>query len=354
MLQKEGKKMKLSTNAKTDQNKPVFKITHIRINSIPVPLVSGNLSWKDYAGMVKVRMGIGRDTYTVEPGLYATGAPNLTSPVFITANYKYTFDLLRRDIKGLNAFILVLDTNGINVWCAAGKGTFGTKELIKRIRAAQLAEIVSHKNIILPQLGAVGVSAHTVRKESGFYVKYGPVYSKDIKQYVSSGFEKTRKMRRVHFNFIDRLLVIPVEIKLSLKYIIIALLASAPLSYFTANPVTSFTANTTLVIGSFAAGAVVVPVLLPFIPFKAFSLKGALMGAAAGFAVGYFFNLQTVDFTGTMLLSVAISSYTAMNFTGATTFTNLSGVQKEITFSLPGILIFLLGGISAKIIAIFI
>src|SRR3972149_4169926 len=74
--------------------------------------------------------GIGRDRCRVAPGLYALGAPGGDSPVLVTANYKLTFDVLRRDAAGLDAWILVLDTRGINVWCAAGEGTFGTEEAI--------------------------------------------------------------------------------------------------------------------------------------------------------------------------------------------------------------------------------
>ena len=67
--------------------------------------------------------------YKVDPGLYALGAPDADSPVLVSANFKMSFDLLREALPGRNAWILVLDTDGINVWCAAGKGTFGTEEL---------------------------------------------------------------------------------------------------------------------------------------------------------------------------------------------------------------------------------
>jgi len=66
-----------------------------------------------------------RMSYAISPGLYAVGNPTKESDVFVSANYKLSFDVLRRELKGFNAWILVLDTKGINVWCAAGKGTFG-------------------------------------------------------------------------------------------------------------------------------------------------------------------------------------------------------------------------------------
>src|SRR5208282_5702537 len=101
--------------------------------------------WADHWGQVKCRISGLRMSYIVKPGLYALGEPGRGSDVFASANYKLSFDILRRELKGLNAWILVLDTRGINVWCAAGKGTFGTAELIKRISAAQLDKVVTHR-----------------------------------------------------------------------------------------------------------------------------------------------------------------------------------------------------------------
>ena len=94
-----------------------------------VAAVKADWEWPDYWGAAAVRLGIGRDRYTVEPGLYAMGDPGPDSPVLATANYKLTFDHLRRAIRGRDAWILVLDTKGINVWCAAGKGNVRHKRV---------------------------------------------------------------------------------------------------------------------------------------------------------------------------------------------------------------------------------
>ena len=131
-----------------------------------VPRVSTVLTTKDIVGAWRVRWGIGRMNYKVVPGLYSVGKPDENTPVLITANYKLTFHRLRKELDGLNLWILVLDTKGVNVWCAAGKGTFGTEELVHRIEAAKLVEIVKHRTVILPQLGATGVAAHEVQREA--------------------------------------------------------------------------------------------------------------------------------------------------------------------------------------------
>jgi len=126
--------------------------------------VTSELVWPDRWGSIKARWGVGRMEYKIDPGLYALGMPDDKSLVFVSANYKMSFDLLRQALAGRSSWILVLDTQGINVWCAAGKGTFGTEELVRRIESSGLKKIVNHRKLILPQLGAPGVAAHKVKK----------------------------------------------------------------------------------------------------------------------------------------------------------------------------------------------
>lgn len=152
--------------------------------------------------------------------------PTTDCPVFVTANYKMSFDRLRSALAGVDGWILVLDTKGINVWCAAGKGTFGTDELVRRIDDAELTKVVSHNRLIVPQLGAPGVSAHKVRERSGFRVTYGPVRAEDIPAFLEAGMKATTEMRRVQFPARDRLAVAPVELVLSAKYVIAIMLVS--------------------------------------------------------------------------------------------------------------------------------
>jgi len=171
----------------------------------------------DYWGMIKSRSGGYRMRYTVAPGLYAVGTPGRDADVFVSANYKLSFDILRRSLAGFNAWVLVLDTKSINVWCAAGKGTFGTDELAKRIADARLDAVVSHRRVIVPQLGAVGVSASEVLKRTGFRVSFGPVEARDIPEYIRAGYKKTQAMSTMRFNLLDRLVLTPMEINPAMK-----------------------------------------------------------------------------------------------------------------------------------------
>ena len=154
-----------------------------------VSQVATRLSRSDRLGAIAVRLGIRRMGYAVAPGLYAAGSPGEQSPVLVSANYKLSFDHLRRELGGLDAWILVLDTKGVNVWCAAGKGTFGTDEIVGRVEESHLSQVVGHRALIVPQLGAPGVAAHEVKELSGFRVVYGPVRASDISAFLAAGMK---------------------------------------------------------------------------------------------------------------------------------------------------------------------
>ena len=309
----------------------------------PVPRVHSRIGSRDLLGRWKVRWGIGRDRYRVAPGLYALGAPDGNAPVLVTANYKMTFDVVRHDGAGLDAWILVLDTRGINVWCAAGEGTFGTEEVIRRVTESRLAEVVGHRRLILPQLGAPGVAAHEVRKGCGFSVVYGPVRARDIRSFLEAGMKASPEMRRVVFPTMDRLVLAPVEITGLLRpagWVAagLFLLAGVGPGIFSLGAAweRGFAAVAALAAG-ILAGAVVTPVLLPWLPGRAFSVKGGLAGGVlAACAVMWQRGILHAPAALALLLAMtAVSSFVAMNFTGATPFTSPSGVEKEMRRALP-------------------
>ena len=302
-----------------------------------VPVVSTNLCFKDILGAWKVRWGIGRMNYKINPGLYAVGKPDHSSPVLVSANYKLTFDSLRKELSGLNCWILILDTKGINVWCAAGKGTFGTDEIVNRISITGLSEIVSHRKLILPQLGAPGVSAHEVTKQTGFSVVYGPVRAKDIKTFNDSGFKATEEMRTVKFTFWDRLVLTPVELVSAAKSSLMVFGILFLLNLFVARPfgLADFIAYT----GAVITGTVITPLLLPVIPGRAFAWKGWLLGLlwVLGFIwySGCFIPGSLLLAIGYLLVLPSLSAYLSMNFTGSSTYTSFSGVIKEMKIAVP-------------------
>jgi hypothetical protein len=312
-----------------------------------VPQVSSTMALADYWGTVKARWGAGRMDYTVEPGLYAMGRPDPQAPVLVTANYKMSFDRLRETLSGRNVWILVLNTEGINVWCAAGKGSFGTGELAQRITASRLAEVVSHRKLILPQLAGPGVSAHQVRKLSGFKVYYGPIRARDLPAFLDAGLKATPQMRLKTFTLRERTVLIPVELVGALKWAVPLLVVLFFLSGLGVGPGYWSKAWSTGGFSSIAlltailSGAVLTPLLLPWLPGRAFSLKGLTTGlalAAVLIAVrGGDLRLPTnrLETLGWLLMIPAVSAYLAMNFTGASTYTSLSGVKKEMRWAVP-------------------
>ncbi|MCL2774306.1 MAG: mercury methylation corrinoid protein HgcA [Oscillospiraceae bacterium] len=302
-----------------------------------VKSVSTSLKFKDHLGAWKARWGIGRMDYKIEPVLYAVGKPDNNSPVLVSANYKLTFDTLRKNLVGLDCWLLILDTKGINVWCAAGKGTFGTDELVHRIETSELSKYVSHKKLILPQLGATGVSANEVARRSGYNVNYGPVRASDIKEYIDAGCKATKEMRTVKFTLWDRLVLTPMELIPALKITLPVFGVMFLANKFAAKPFDK--SDVASNIGAILAGTVLTPALLPAIPGRAFSLKGWLLGLGCTAGIlglsGKFKRGNWLLSAGKLLLYPAVSSYLAMNFTGSSTYTSPSGVNKEMKKALP-------------------
>ncbi|MEN6396279.1 MAG: mercury methylation corrinoid protein HgcA [Methanoregula sp.] len=279
------------------------------------------------------RLGWKRESHRVTPGLYRLGNPTADSPVFASANYTLSFDALRSALAGIDAWILVLDTKGINVWCAAGKGTFGTDELVRRIESAGLSDVVSHRKIIVPQLGAPGISWPEVARRTKFIVEFGPVRARDLPEYLKT-HTATPAMRRVGFPLWDRLVLTPVEF----THVALPLVIAAAALWFLAGPVAALGA-----IAAVIAGTVLVPALLPFLPARDFSVKGLFLGAVVALPFAFAFGTNpalpswaaSLGAAVPLLVMPAVAGYLALNFTGCTTYTSRTGVKKEIFRYVP-------------------
>ncbi|MCG6926670.1 MAG: hypothetical protein LJF30_15335 [Acidobacteria bacterium] len=312
-----------------------------------VPRVATRWSLRDWMGRVLVRLGFRRMSYAIAPGLYAVGRPGPDSPVLVSANYKLSFDLLRRAVAGLDAWILVLDSKGVNVWCAAGKGTFGTAEVVGRVEATRLAHVVRHRRLVVPQLGAPSVAAHEVERRTDFGVVFGPVQARDIPAFVAGGYEATPEMRRVTFGLADRLEVAGLELFNAARATALLSLLVLAVTAWNGTAVSAAAAWATsapILLALWAgvlAGTVLFPALLPWLPGRMFSVKGAFLGvlAAAGAWTGGG-RLLPDGAPVTLplalgLVTIVMVSYLGANYTGSTTFTSLSGVKRELRVSIP-------------------
>lgn len=302
--------------------------------------VSAQLSWKDKAAAAAIRAGIGRTKASIKSGLYYTGRPEKNSPVLVTSNYRLTFDAVRKELGGLDVWILVIDTGGVNVWCSAGKGSFSASSVIKEIKSSQLSFFAPDGMLILPQLSASGVNINKLRRETKYKAVFGPVYARDLKEFIESGMKKDRKMKRVTFTLKERAVLIPVELVHAWKIIAAFIL----LSFMTALPFDgSFLHRYFLMLFfleiSVVNGTVLTPLLLPYIPGRFFSVKGLfvnLLWTALFFVcnISFVYN-AALSCISVILLGTAAASFTAMNFTGCSTFTSQKGTELEVKRSFP-------------------
>jgi acetyl-CoA decarbonylase/synthase complex subunit gamma len=319
-----------------DEKVPGF-LEWIYTGGSKVPRVHSRLTFSDHLGACKARWGIGRMNYLVPAGLYALGDPTLEDPVVVTANYKMSYDIVRQALTGRNVWLLVLETFGINVWCAAGKGTFGTDELVRRIDETGLAGVVSHRRLILPILGAPGVAAHEVTGRTGFAVSYGTIRAADLPEYLDNGMQTTPAMRELTFSLYERLVLVPVEI----VHARTSLVLFGGIIYLAATLMGGSSAGFAALfayLGAVLTGMAIAPILLPWIPGRSFALKGALAGVTWSvifylLAVGTDWSLPVT--VACFLALPAVSAFYTLNFTGCTNFTSRSGVKKEMRIGIP-------------------
>ena len=295
---------------------------------------TSTLTFRDKFYNLLARTGLRRDRFRIRPGLYALGNPDKKSHVFVSANYGLSFNTLRAALSGIDCYILVLDTKGINVWCAAGKGTFGTEELVSRISDVSLGESVDNRLLILPQLGAPGVAAHEVTKRTGFRIEYGPVRARDIPEYLRT-HNATPEMRLVTFSLLDRLILIPVEI----THLILPTAILMALLYLISGILPALALLAIVV-----ANLIIFPILLPWIPTPNFSTKGFLLGliiAVPFFLLALFHHplaewWKRVGWSLPYLLILpSLVAFIGLTTTGVTTYTSTSGVKREIFSYFP-------------------
>ena len=282
------------------------------------------------------------------PDFMPLGNPDGDSPVFVSANYKMSFDELRRSLPGRNGWILVLDTDGINVWCAAGKGTFGTDELVRRIEATGLNRLVRHRKLILPQLAGPGFQPTRSNNVRDSPFNTVPIRAQDLPVYLDSGLKATPEMRRKTFTLKERAVLIPVELVEALKPTL-----SDPACPFSARRpgwscgILGKRLERRALCGT---GIFKRPLCRRRVESFASSLSsrkgvfhkrilhrhahGFFCSLSAGFRLADL-GRDAMEAVSWLLIIPAVAAYLAMNFTGCSTYTSLSGVKKEMRWALP-------------------
>jgi hypothetical protein len=176
------------------------------------------------------------------------------------------------------------------------------------------------------------------------------VRAEDLPAYLDAGCRATDAMRRKSFDLAERAALVPMELLPALKWAAALAAAIVLLSGLggTQGYLTEIAAHGPIaalaVAAILLAGAVLTPLLLPLLPGRSFSAKGAIAGAfafapvwiAAWLAAGSAGRpALALELAGLAMLAAAGAAFLALNFTGATTFTSLSGVRREMRLGVP-------------------
>jgi NAD-dependent dihydropyrimidine dehydrogenase PreA subunit len=138
------------------------------------------------------------------PGLVEIGYPGRQSPVLLTCNYRLTVARIQQALRGVNCYLLIANSRGINAWCSAAGGLFTHHDVISALKTSGIEERVDHRVVILPQLAATGVERTKVHQVAGWRVVWGPVRACDLHSFLEAEGQKTPAMRTVSFTWLRR------------------------------------------------------------------------------------------------------------------------------------------------------
>ena len=247
-----------------------------------VPRVSSELQWLDRWGTFKARWGVGRMDYAVDPGLYALGHPDGNSPVLVTANYKMSFDSLRSALPGGMPGYWSSIRRGSMSGAPPERAPSGRRNWFGRIELSGLKE-GRHPPVTDPSpVGSAG--RRRPHGEETFRVSASVMVRSSLRPSGLSGCGLQGhpwKMRLKTFSLKERAVLIPVELVEALKPALIITPVVVPARRHGRS--CGFWANGPSVMASFAVmaflsavlgGAVLHPLLLPYLPGRAFSTKG--------------------------------------------------------------------------------
>ncbi|MFZ2960170.1 MAG: HgcAB-like fusion protein [Candidatus Ozemobacteraceae bacterium] len=143
--------------------------------------------------------------FRAEVGLRAIGNPGPDAPVLVSGNFEPIVEELEQVLDGFHVWLLVVDSAGINVWCAAGVGDFNEHKMVDALVATRLSEKVTSRRLVVSPLAAVGIDRDRLRRDSGFDVIWGPAHLDDLPAFLrAGGVKRTPEMRLARFPLRDR------------------------------------------------------------------------------------------------------------------------------------------------------
>ncbi len=162
-------------------------------------------AWLGFLRVTVVQTLLRMLPFPCRTGLVVLGNPGRGAPVLLTGNFRLTVERVRRSWRGLDAYLLVANSRGVNVWCAATGGLLTDHDVISALKTSGIAHRVDHRRVILPQLAATGVDGRGVHRRTGWRVVWGPVRADDVPAFLARGLEADVEMRRVSFPWPQRL-----------------------------------------------------------------------------------------------------------------------------------------------------
>ncbi len=296
----------------------------------PLPLRNG---FSDYLKAFISWIFLFARVFSVRPGLYYVGKRNDRKtneklPLLVTCNNFLSIFLLVRRIKPRSVRLLVIDTEGINVWCSSAKGKFSAYEIIEKASFADLMEEGKKIALILPKFSLAGVNL-AILKKAGIHPIIGPLYAKDLPAYLDGGKFKDRIHDQVHFGLQSRAFTaLPTAIQFLL--------------YFWGTYVVMLGFASHLMIWVAVGLAFFYPLLFPYLPGKQFAVKGIFLGFLASLLAGPFLYVYQQSYHITIPLMIfffATSMFVGLSYTGNSAVSNYSRVRKEIAFFLPVVIV---------------
>ncbi|TAL34442.1 MAG: hypothetical protein EPN93_12015 [Spirochaetes bacterium] len=278
-----------------------------------------------------------RRTHTIEPGLYYTGARyDIGTPLVVTCNYHLTVLSVWRALRARNVRVLVIDTDGINVWCSSGKGRFSAEEIMRQVGRYGKGMLTRGERIdlVLPKLALSGVRLSELKKQ-GVRPVIGPVYASELPAFLDAAPLRDRVADIYRFSVKDRLFTLTPSLVQFAKYF---LFAAAGL--FAWDLAFSTGIHWQVLPAALGFGLAYI-LLFPLLPTKKFAVKGialfALSWGAASVAMFLQGSIQGDPYRYLFwtFFMFATALFFALYYTGNSGVSNYSLVKDEIVTWLP-------------------
>jgi NAD-dependent dihydropyrimidine dehydrogenase PreA subunit len=137
--------------------------------------------------------------------LMKIGNPGRDAPVLVTGNYTETVRRLRKALRGENVWLLVANSKGINVWCAAGGGHLTHHDVISAVVTSGADAKIDNHTLVLPQLGATGIERQKITEATGWITFWGPARLEDLPSFLHQGHRATSRQRFMRFPLWERM-----------------------------------------------------------------------------------------------------------------------------------------------------